>query len=1400
LFAAPRAGALVLAAALVCAVGSWSRRALAFDEFTCPIQSSGDCSVLARRLFLIRGSMPDDLECQNDEDGNGLDDAMERQLACCFSPLFAFDPDENATASDEPALLFNAQNDSSDPDHRMIRLAFVALWRHDGGYASGDGHDKHDPDAQGFSVYISRGPRPTDAWGFDHWSIPDCGSSTEMVPNLADVPTHPVLYASAGKHHWYCHADTSDKDTLARGTGDRKFAQEMFQLPQFWPNGDAGYVWTLFDAETQTVLNLCELATTGERVTAQDLGPFTLGFALPGVKGTILDRYLKNPNYFGHDQVDGVGPQIVFKGKPDFDGDGLADMETYIPIDAQAGKWKARRADDMCPDGAPYADDDGDGDGIEDACDPDLFFKEKYVAYGSSAYPTTLPSDIIDDAWTSTYPSHWDPTVPRQGFLDTDVDGVPDGEDFCPLDNHYPYGYPYFDDNSWGEDQNWPRLATAPAATPSHTAGELHRGNSCDPYPLGITALVPEAGYGSACSDSFHYVTGGDNAPRYTVTQENGVSVNGAKVSGEVDGQTYRCACRNRNTGKPITDPVTDCLDQPQSDCFRRDVPIVNPLTANGYGYLPVQRKNCAQQQANGFCAHYPIDSGDESWDWVDEYEKADPSKPPHFGPGDVIAAPPSPPINPQPYLYSRYQYAIMTLSDIDAAPARDQQLGSLPSPFPDPLYVTGDDYSKGLGDVTSPQSKRLRATFTGNLQLSSEHQVYLPPKICNDPFHLGFAAVWAQYQCVIGCDPLDLSKWWEDPDPFQIVRNDTTLSGLVLVRPAEGYTSSIVADETAQELLGSSPVLAAPMPTGPDFAGPSLMVLGTSRAGTSWLLLAQGGSLIGGLGAPVAAPLAAPAGPPSRSYYTADEGELPVALAQGSRLLTDRRTDWAALFVPGSGVWGFDPLTATWRNAGAPAEVVSRGEPALAMVGDALVVAGGVTAQGTASDAWAVSLAGHGSQLLTRSLPPRRSALLAVKADSSGLAYGGGFDDSGAARDDIWSLDREPGGALSVRLVSADTGRGIALTPNTAGLDLPPLGGRPRLYRLDPSQPTGVTHELRTRSGWSELGLDGSPMPACPADDPHGGEVCRLDPAWWSDAGTRSCAASGSDMCTGARGKLLASQHLPAKREPDAVWAGHGAVWVLAGRRLERWDATTPGAAVLSAGAWLPKAGTMLAGHGSEVLVGTKAGVQRAALGGNGITLGPVLELCGHPLAAAAVGDDTWAAVTEFGLVTLATPPDAAPHLLAQAEIGVNGGATVVRPVSGCGGFGHDHDGPGQGESGIDDNAVVAVEDAAHVFVVLKKAIAEVELTDLAAPLGARGLTLPHRIGALRLDALQGRAYGAGAQLLPIVDLRADALSISGEHQLASWVKRSDAKLGDGTRLSARIDGERVEVAWVAP
>jgi hypothetical protein len=127
--------------------------------------------------------MPDDpndpyhrsLECQNDEDGNGLDDAMERRLACCFAPRFWFDNAEpsDSLQPDEPMLVFNAQVESDTTDQRLVRLAFVALWRKDGGFLTSGlncwPRDDHKPDAQGFHIDISRGSQPDQPWAIHDW-------------------------------------------------------------------------------------------------------------------------------------------------------------------------------------------------------------------------------------------------------------------------------------------------------------------------------------------------------------------------------------------------------------------------------------------------------------------------------------------------------------------------------------------------------------------------------------------------------------------------------------------------------------------------------------------------------------------------------------------------------------------------------------------------------------------------------------------------------------------------------------------------------------------------------------------------------------------------------------------------------------------------------------------------------------------------------------------------------------------------------------------------------------------------------------------------------------------------------------------------------------------------------
>lgn len=890
-------------------------------------------------------------------------------------------------------------------------------------------------------------------------------------------------------------------------------------------------------------------------------------------------------------------------------------------------------------------------------------------------------------------------------------------------------------------------------------------------------------------------------------------------MTGELDGQTYRCACRDTTTHEP----TSDCLGSVTSDCYRALVALPDLALATGYGYLPVHRQVCAKD-GNGFCSHYQIASASQRWDWLNEWVVDLFGGHTHFGDGDIVHHAAGG-LNLTDYYQSKYEYAIMTLSDVGTdsgePPGRMQQSGS---PFPDPEYDTGHN-NHDLFDFSTAMSKRLRATFAGRVRLTSEHRFSVPAINCNDPFHLGFAAVWAQVKCLIGCDPTELSPWWEDPDPIEVARNDLTIGGLVLVRPKEGTTSSIVVDDTATEMLGSRLALTAALPADRQGSSPDLMMIGTDVDGiTSWVRLSATQNLqIESASTTAAIAVGSTSDVPSTQYYSTDSGSLPVALTPDSRVVSDPKSGSAALFVSGRGIWGYAPDTRAWQEAVASPEALLRTNPALTLVGDALVVAGGTGPDGALSDAWAVQVSGRGTQLLTNSLPPRSDALLALKPDSSGFVYAGGLDASGTPRDDVWELNRQSGGTLAVRELRADTARGITLTPETADLRIAPMGGAIRMYRLDPSQPTGVIHEQREDLGWVPLGLDGEALPLCPADDLHGGEVCGLDRTWWANVGTlacgsapdkdtcrdpscrrrssrASCGTAGAGPCNGSAGALFATQRLPGAGEVDAVWTGRDALWVVRGKELQRWDITSPGNARLTGSVLLPKPGTMLAGRGQAVLVGTNAGVHRATFGNEGIMLGPVLELCGHPKAASAIGDDTWAVVTEFGLSTVATPLDGPPSVLARAEISVKHDATEARLLAGCGALSHGHDGASESEGGIGDNAVVVADDPAHVFVVLKKAVAEVDCEDLGAPVGRRGIVLPHRLDSLRLDSLNGRAYGAGTEFSPVFDQRGDALVLAGTHEVAGWVRRSDATLGDGTRVSSRNVGRYVEVAWVVP
>jgi hypothetical protein len=147
--------------------------------------------------------------CEKDEDGNGLDDAIETELAVCFVPEVHFDSVENALRVDEPQVFFSAFRMGA----RIVRLNFAFLFARDGGYVLGTEFpcmtDDHDGDVESIAIDVTWTGRDR-AWFGVPVSVrvrdPRDGAmrvEPASSASLAFSGTHPVLYASAGKHHWF---------------------------------------------------------------------------------------------------------------------------------------------------------------------------------------------------------------------------------------------------------------------------------------------------------------------------------------------------------------------------------------------------------------------------------------------------------------------------------------------------------------------------------------------------------------------------------------------------------------------------------------------------------------------------------------------------------------------------------------------------------------------------------------------------------------------------------------------------------------------------------------------------------------------------------------------------------------------------------------------------------------------------------------------------------------------------------------------------------------------------------------------------------------------------------------------------------------------------------------------
>jgi hypothetical protein len=182
------------------AVAAWSPSLFALDlpASYCPLERQPT-------LDWLRLAKGDD--CGLDEDGNGLDDEMESKLAACFVPELVFDSRENALRIDEPHVFFSAYAVGA----HVIRLHFAVLFAKDGGYVLGTTfpclNDDHDGDVESVAVDVALTVRDRGWFGapvsMHTVDARDGIASVARAPETMTLTgTHPVLYATAGKHHW----------------------------------------------------------------------------------------------------------------------------------------------------------------------------------------------------------------------------------------------------------------------------------------------------------------------------------------------------------------------------------------------------------------------------------------------------------------------------------------------------------------------------------------------------------------------------------------------------------------------------------------------------------------------------------------------------------------------------------------------------------------------------------------------------------------------------------------------------------------------------------------------------------------------------------------------------------------------------------------------------------------------------------------------------------------------------------------------------------------------------------------------------------------------------------------------------------------------------------------------
>ena len=1344
------------------------------------------CEVLKRSPVLLQ---PDTaLRCQMDQDGNGLDDEIEKQIALCFVPEYRFDLGEptkdmegpggrdveQSLRTCEPVMGFTAIRlpaSSTTPsnlpnlEHEFtIRFKLATLYRHDAGpvyepSSTGTGlactNDDHPGDSHSSTLTVRVSKVKNYPWRAELVGFDDC-----QPPEMSG--THPVLYPSAGKHHQHC------------SPGIGLYGVGPVSCIDFWlGDGPVRVPTAVFQASRLNIFgpggaapNLCQFYVSQ----GQELNPApnlqgnnlsNLGFSGQGLLGDFYDASpVSNVMSLGSFTLDA-------------DGDGKAEVfpaPGVVPPSAAA-------APDNCGLDANATAPDSDQDKLAGKCDPDPIFQQEYVGIGSPAKPPVPPPP----SWSSL------PVSAQGGFLDEDQDHFAKGYDGCPTINQPNIGI----SNRWAEDANWT------PGPPSFTQlGFYHRGDVCDPQPVTFSKWKePKERKLNACTPPGSY-TVGNNSVGIALSGGRGASINDDHwKTPSFDskktwvGNAYRCACVHAVTGAPITGAA--CVTDPNSACYRNNVREEDPTDINGRGWRPIDRPGCTRK--NSWCdkielpaPRFNVERSGTGWSWFPETQLFGPNTAtPHYEPGDVFTLPPTQFATSHESL--SHEYAVWSLVELKNHLGLLQKPGT---PFPDPEYTPAGAV---LQDTTSPESLRVRSALS-EVPFSEFRSAHTINKtfsvIC--PV-LNFFELLARVKLWFGPDPV--APWRLALDHTRlVVHDDGLLSHGVIMRPAEQNYASIELLDTPQDtwylqnqvkvapltssltITGPGPQLAAqaePEPDGRDtFAEPDLFVLERGAGGAppryARLTAVQAQDL-------------------SIAYAVAAEGRLRGALSDSAKLAVDAEGRFvAAVDFAGGVVEAIWPGQSRAMRHQLPAEVLGRGEASIALKGNRLLIAGGSQNGSLSGELWLMDLFSGAYKLLRNDLPSRRGAELRVVPDGSNVLYAGGYDAAGSPHDDVWQLASfaaEPGDFVPKRLYADTTLAPQGLARSALYFD--PYANE--LLRLDFSTAAAGAMEVRTRTpcGWEPFDENGE-LERCDAGDSLGGRLCELGSNWWSSIGRVPC---GQTQCQGGAGVLNHRQKLhPPVVAADVSSSG---VWLAEPFRLEHRQALDGQALRVSGSATLADKAIALAARGSRALVATRAGVQLATLSEGGVELSLALPLCGTPVGVEALGESSWAVLTTMGLAIVGGGLDSELRLASMSVlVPSNGGGELIALSGSC-------QGPKLKKGGA-LKAFSALAEVAEgkLLVAFGKSLFEVDAANAYQPVLRGSLGLDKALSALRADPEGGRAYGIGqGKYRPVFDWRGSAFAETGTHALDRWVSRRESG-----ELMLRQQGAFAELAWVTP